>query len=63
MRFCSTCLAPRRVIELVEAAERRRAVVVDEDVEAPEVTDGVGNDALAILRLCECPRESRTRRP
>src|SRR5208282_812076 len=40
---------PRPVVEVHDEAERRSAVVIDEDVDAPEAFERLGNDLLVIL--------------
>ena len=47
--------APRMVVEVGEGAERRRAVVVDQDVDAAEPGHGLVDDAKAVFRSADIP--------
>ena len=48
---------PRRVVEADEIAERRRAVVVDENVEAAVMRGGHGHDRGAIFGAAAIGRQ------
>ena len=51
---------PCRVVELGEQAQGRRAVIVDQDVQAPEVLACTGDDALAIGRGANVGRHGKS---
>jgi hypothetical protein len=50
-------LVPGRVVEAHQLAERRRAVIVDEDVEPAEMRQRLRNDALAIRGPADIGRD------
>jgi hypothetical protein len=52
-KFCSTARSYAASIEIEAWAERRRAVIVDKDVDPAETGDGIRDDALAISRLAD----------
>jgi len=51
MKFCSSAFLPRQVIERHEFAKRRRAVIVDQNIDVAECSNDGFNDAQRNRRL------------